>query len=665
MGDPVEAATPPPPPGFVPVPPPPAGFVPAPAGATPPPAATPTAAPPDTNLGGVDTGNGGILSKLASGIGQSGTLAGQAATNPDVRSGMETSGTIAAGPLGAEAGNMAGAAVGLGKWGMALARAAGTTVATAPLSEKDAAKAAGFTFLMNMATEGALAGGGQFADEAAGANAAAKVTGAMTPAKIQTQSQIRDLLQAGGKSPEEVDSFLNGASEAAGAKTRNAYNAVIKNARDEFSNGYNAVFDAPTPAGGPLRTAPVDTAPITQKIDELQGQIATRGAEDQESAALKKFLNTAQEQFGANATQDGDVKAILAKMGTDPDTVASMSPGQLDNFRTQFEKNGLLTPNAAPEQPTVEQMRSFRTNLRDLRTPGASNTTKMVSNQLEAATNDTIKQGMTAAGATPDQITSLDNLDQQWRTFEGMRDSFHNVNGADFGHQAANAIWSVGQGGNYEALNHFFTLAQTAAKVDPEVMPALRESFLTKLVGDARDAAGTDLNGQKLIMRQITDTFRQRSPQAMEGMFGADSPFADVRQFSNVMGKSVDPNTTNKLSSTLSSVLSKPAKMAAYGGSGYFLWRMAYSLATGGSPWQDLQKNPAQFAQGMAATVATGAIASLVLTRGAAAQQRAWANMMLNPQSADAARAFAEAVTPLVSEHMMKTAATPAPAPTP
>ena len=51
---------------------------------------------------------------------------------------------------------------------------------------------------------------------------------------------------------------------------------------------------------------------------------------------------------------------------------------------------------------------------------------------------------------------------------------------------------------------------------------------------------------------------------------------------------------------------------------------------------------------------ATGAIASLILTRGSAAQQRAWADMMLHPESAATVRTFSEIATPLVAENVMK-----------
>jgi hypothetical protein len=617
--------------------------------------------PSTSDLGGVDTGKGGILSRIGTAIAAGPTATAQAYQNPETRSGAELAAGLATGPVGAEIGGAAGEAMGLGKLGMTLARTIGMTAATAPLNEKDPIQQAGWTAGLGLVSEGLLSGGGQYAEEAERAESAARVTGEMTPAKVKTLGAQRVLLATAGKTPEEVQGYIN--SEDAARQTQSAYHKVIGYQKGIYSAGYDEIFDRPSTID-PKTTVgetPVDTTPILQKIDELQATVAKRGMQAEESAATKKLLDDIRSRVGGGGTGD-PTKFMLSVIGYTPDEIAGMSRTQLANWKQDFidEKSlnldGSLPGPKAGEAPNVDQMHGFRTVLRNLRGARATNTTRWISNELEATTNDVMTKGMTSAGATPQDFDKFAKLDQKWGTISEMQAAFKNLDGAKYGHVAANALWDIAESKKtYETFNDFFKMAQNAAKVDPEIMPALRESFLTKVVGDARIAGATDLNAQRLIMRKLTDTFRGNTPDVMVGMFGKDSPFADVRQFTNVMGRAVDPNTTNKLSSTMQKMLSTPARVATYGASGFFLFRLGYALATGKSPWQDLNKNPLQFAQGMAEVATVGAIASIILTRGSAIQQKAWAEMMLNPESASKVQNFVEAATPLVAQQVMKT----------
>jgi len=669
------ADIPPPPPGFHPVsdssiPPPPPGFHPIDSGptATAPPAEPigqkirrigKSLAPSTSNLGGVDTGSGGILSRIGTAIAAGPTATAKAYQNPDVRAGAETVAGLATAPVGAEIGGAAGEAMQLGKLGMTLARTAGMTLATAPLTEKDPLQQAGWTAGLGLVSEGLLSGGGRYAEEAERAEGAARVTGEMTPAKIKTLAAQRALLATAGKTPEEVESYIN--SEDAARQTQSAYHKVIANQKGIYSAGYDQIFDKPSTIDPKVTVGetPVDTTPVLQKIDQLQQQVAQRGMQAEESAATKKLLDNIRARVAGGGTGD-PTKFMLSTIGYTPEEIAGMTPRQLDNWKSDFidekslNSDGSLPGPKAGEAPNVDQMHGFRTVLRNLRGARATNTTRWISNELESTTNDVMTKGMTAAGSTPEDFNKFAKLDQKWSTISEMQGAFKKLDGAKYGHAAANALWDIGEGKNYETLNDFFKMAQGAAKVDPEIMPALRESFLTKVVGDARIAGATDLNAQRMIMRKITDTFRGNTPDVMIGMFGKESPFADVRQFTNIMGRAVDPNTTNKLTSTMQKMISTPARVATYGASGFFLFRLGYALFTGNSPWQDLRSHPLEFAKGMAEVAATGAIASIIMTRGSAIQQKAWADMMLHPESASAVQNFVEVGTPLVAQQVMK-----------
>lgn len=584
---------------------------------------TPTTPPTAAEIPGRVSELGKSAIEAGSGLvtAQGGTMAG-----------TEIGGALG-GPPGALAGGLIGSAVGGG---------------AAPVVEAGAAKAMGENAVMPTTGEIISSAGLNLGFHALGELGAARsaklrAAGARDLPIEQTNSvqvkqlaKNRDFWKTLGVSDEQIDSImarpdaekLLQTQVQAGNKAKQAFQKVADETRAGFNQQYETLL-------GPHADVKTPVQDIAQTLNTLsQG---TESGQHELTPSFQGFLARKAKELSAP-----DVEDPLAQFFS-PDELKSMTPNQRKGYLAALPQKGASTNIAGvkganyrptsgqaepvvdvpqPRQLGIQDIRDLRTELGENLPTGATPLDRKAYAQVNQLLNDRQDSMLAQSGATPEQIGGLHDLDQKWGQFQTTLKALR-PDAKDFGADVSNTLWSDAGKSPTLALN-LINMAQAAEKARPgEVMPQLRESFLSNLQAQARmgEAQGGPVQEMK-VLRKVQDQWRGSSEgqAVLDSMFGKESPMADPTTMSNVLGRLDDPNSRNKFVKMMESA----------GPSGWLVRGAALAGIAGGSIYT-LQSHPDR-ALPIAATLLTLGVAGPLLARMNAPAQRAYVKFIMTPE---------------------------------
>jgi hypothetical protein len=169
--------------------------------------------------------------------------------------------------------------------------------------------------------------------------------------------------------------------------------------RDYFGDKFNQRY---TEALEPYKNMNVETQPILNNIDQPVDRLAPNGVDDQSalSPKVKKFLGDTREKL-----EGPDYAEQVAR--------ARQQWGSSNQFSRAVAK-------LQPDPTDINQLRDIQSSIRAMSRGSTTPTDKRLLAQLEDSISGAIDKTMTDAGAAPEDLTKLRQIDSDYRQYSAQ-----------------------------------------------------------------------------------------------------------------------------------------------------------------------------------------------------------------------------------------------------
>lgn len=442
------------------------------------------------------------------------------------------------------------------------------------------------------------------------------------PTQVKQLVKNKDFLRSIGVPEEQIDSIASrpdaGAllqrQVSAGKQAKAAFNTIADTTREDFKQQYQAAL-------GPHANASTGVQDIAGAMGKLsQG---TESGQHELTPSFRGFLARK-----ADELQKTETPADPLLQDYSPSDIKKMSPTEQAGLRKMYG-NEIGKPQQvvgvpAPKAMDLQGIRDLKTELGENLPAQATPLDRKAYAQVQQLLSKRQDEMLAQSGATPEQIGQVHALDEKWGQFQTTLKQLR-PDSQTFGADVGKTLWSDAAKNPTNAL-HMIDMAQAAEKARPgEVMPQLRESFLTNLQAQAREGqvAGGPVQEMK-VLRKVQDQWRgtKEGQAVLDGMFGQDSPMSDPTKISQVLGRMDDPAARNKFTTM----------MQGAGPGGYLVRAAALAAVAGGSIYS-IANHPER-AVPIAATLLTLGVAGPLLARMTPTAQRAYVKFIMTPNPA-------------------------------
>jgi hypothetical protein len=574
-------------------------------------------------------------------------------------------GLMAGGPA-AEAGE---AIIGLGMVG----RAAGIGLLNGiqqlwekPSDPMQAVKATGWGMGLGLAGEAATSVATKTAAAVAPyAKSVASKVGEMTPNRVKALFHIQEFAKAAGRSPEEIEALTKGV-EAQG-QFADAHQKILDVTAENFHQRYDEILGKPE-----VKELETATSAVPQKAGAILSGFEKDNRLQQMSPGVRKFIGD--QASGSSMLEDivspADYKAMSAA-----DRAAAekaIAEGNRIIYTSKSKGMQVIQPSQyqsmAEGGQSVDQLRGTQSQIRSmLRKSSSTPTDRAALNELHNAVSDEIDGVLTQAGAKPEDLAQLRNVDRDYRRTQLTLNQIGDPRKALTGAQAAQAIFDAADSKNYGAVDQYIKLAKAASEVHPEVMTDLKDAMLTKMFADAAESsakAQTGAAGMASSLRQQASVLRSMAPDTAETLFGKGSPMADKRAADKIFGALGDPAKKEQAIAGVASGASKSAMFRRYAGRALIIGG-AIGAATGksGSLYSLANKVDPMTAIALGVGVLYGPeTARFVFGRTGVAAQKAYTNWLLEPGNPERFQQMVDGLSAAAGRGVEETNDTNAPA---
>jgi len=434
-----------------------------------------------------------------------------------------------------------------------------------------------------------------------------------TRANLQQALKNRDVWHELGMSDEQIDAmrdspelqqeWLDNVSQA--EKYKGAWQTTLNQTRSDFNTRYEEV--------GTKWDAPADAQGLAAKMREAaQTENIRPGFKNWLEAKVNEITGE-----GADVTKDPGVQA----------QIEAQQKGITDN--TQLRKIAQEAREKAKTGPSfsARDAKELRTELRYKLPKSANNFEQQAYNQVFDTATQSYQKALDDAGATPEQMSRIKGLDQEWKM---MQDTIYAFDPRDenYGLKAAQALFDPMIKGHPEDAVNLIRLAQRAEDIHPgQVMPQIKEAFLQKLFNES--ATG---NAPVEEMRALQTAQRQwggekGTQQVVRALFGDNSPLSDPVTMARYLG--TQPEAVVQGIAKSGSALSMRSWQRYALRAGVLFG--GYGALTGGRFFGDLSKGKPEALLMLGGIFAAPWFGDKVMAYGSPKVQNAYVNFRLNP----------------------------------
>lgn len=595
---------------------------------------------------------------------------------------------LAAGPIGEQIGEIGGVAAGLGERGIAMARTiggalgfTGAPIAAAKLTGLPtpslAEDAKGFGINLAFGTLGEpFLKPGEYAPERAVTEAARTRTPSAARA-VRTQREAQSVnaqyeaekaaaaaadekaaldvreqaFRSAGHSEAEVAAWRKDAETilSKGKELRANLGQIERVNDQQFGARYNEVLGTYGKGAG-------DAESVIGKIQETQAKLARTGQVTPKTSGtvtrVAEYLKKTQGRDILFTTPDGEIGKVPSGA-----VAVGMDSGE---FLFKLPNGNVM---GIPQEQMLTGVPSSAENLwkmrvavrKGLRSGSATDADKLLLGETERALTSSIESGMRAAGANEETLGKFRDLDTEYGDYMSTLRTFSDAwKGRATPEQTADSLFRIGEK-DPSQLTVLMKYAKKADEVDPRVMPALRDAFMTRV----QRVSGAEVGpvSQLAKTKAIAETFGRETPQVMEAIFPPGSPFRDPSALASATTQVADPRVGAKMQETLEKAVLKDAGSRSgrsFLSSPYFRFMAGFALVTGKSIWGAMfggkPMDPTVLAAGVGAGLASSTGLGWAMNKLNAAQQRAVYEWMTRPGDAVAADRFIRSVGSLTAD---------------